>query len=103
MYVCISSFLLLVSVDKPDLETLEPYFRRAVDWKLLGFKLLPKKYRYVVNDIDASKREVKDCKLELLLAYFRVGEVSWDKVIDALENSGNDDIAKDIKEDKNIK
>jgi len=94
-----SSFLLFLSVDKPKYATLEPYFKRASNWKQLGFKLLPEKYHYEVNDIDASKKEVKDCKLELLLAYFRVGDVSWDKVIDALENSGNDNIAKDIKKD----
>jgi len=62
--------------------------------------LLPENYTAQVNVIDQThKSDVNQCKWELLTEYFKVGDVSWNKVIDALEKSRHHNIAEKIKSD----
>ena len=39
------------------------------------------------------------CRLALIREYLKVGEISWHKVIDTFEKSGNPNIAKKIRSD----
>jgi len=60
--------------------------------------LLPEKYQFEIDIINTThKGNVTECRFALIRTYLKVGEVSWNKVIDALEKSVNDNIAKDIK------
>ena len=62
--------------------------------------LLPTKYASKVNDIDENhKQDVEACRWALITEYLKVGEVSWNKVINALEKSGHPNIAEKIRGD----
>ena len=81
-----------------------PYIEHVDDWRLLGTYLLPEKYTpRVINDIDRShKGDVNECRQALLSEYINVGELSWNKVIDSLENSHYSNVAKMIKKDLHL-
>ena len=54
----------------------------------------------MINDIDKNyKHDVAECRWTLITEYLKVGEVSWDKVIYALQKSGYPNIAKTIRSD----
>ena len=61
--------------------------------------MLPDKYTpWRLNDIERTCRgRVDECREALLNEYFKVGEVSWDKVIYSLEKSHFSNVAKMIK------
>ena len=93
-------FISVASVE-PTYQTLLPYLYYVDNWKSLGAFLLPGKYiPQVTNDIDRThKGNVEECRGALLTEYLKVGEVSWDKVIDSLEKSRYSNVAKMIKKD----
>ena len=80
---------------------LQPYMERVVNWKALGEHLLPQTYiPHLLEEIDRTHRgNVDDCRRALLSEYIKVGNVSWDKVIDSLEKSRYSNVAKMIKQD----
>ena len=85
---------------KPSLPTLLPYFEHVDNWKLLGTYLLPEKYvPRLINDIDETYKNVDECRWALIREYLKVGEVSWNKVIDSMEKSRFSNVAKMIKND----
>ena len=91
----IQGFFLLVATDKPKQTTLLPYFEGVADWKKLGLYLLPEKYQTRIEDIAATYNgNVAECRGALIREYLKVGELTWNKVIFAFENSGNPNIAK---------
>ena len=66
----------------------------------MGAYLLPEKYASKINDIDKNhKQDVEECRWALIREYLKVGEVSWKKVVYALEKSGHPNIAKTIRGD----
>ena len=71
------------------------------NWKALGAHLLPEKYiPHLLNEIERThKGNVDDCRGALLSEYIKVGEVSWNKVIDSLEKSRYCNVAKMIKQE----
>ena len=71
------------------------------NWKALGAHLLPEKYiPHLLNEIERThKGNVDDCRGALLSEYIKVGEVSWNKVIDSLEKSRYCNVAEMIKQD----
>ena len=90
----------VLTSDQPNHQNLLPYFDGVSDWKRLGLYLLPEKYTPRIDDIDKShKQYVPDCRWELTTEYLKVGEVSWNKVIYALEKSGHPNIAGKIRRD----
>ena len=90
----------LVVSTPPNYHNLIPYFEGVTNWKQLGAYLLPTKYASKINDIDENhKQDVEACRWELITEYLKVGEVSWNKVINALEKSGHPNIAKKIRGD----
>ena len=92
--------MLVLTSDQPNHQNLLPYFEGVSEWKQLGLYLLPEKYTSRINDIDKShKQYVPDCRWELTTEYLKVGEVSWNKVIYALEKSGHPNIAGNIRRD----
>ena len=93
-------FILLASDTKPNYQNLLPYFEGVSDWKQLGVYLLPEKYNSRINDIDkVHKLDIAECRWKLITEYLKVGEVSWDKVIYALQKSGHPNIAKKVRRD----
>ena len=62
--------------------------------------MLPEKYvPWRINDIDGSYKGIDECRWALLREYLKVGEVSWNKVIDSMEKSHFSNVAKMIKND----
>lgn len=98
--LCFGSTYVLY-VDKPTFQDLLPYIEHVDNWKVLGTYLLPEKYiPRVINDIERSyKGNADDCRGALLSEYIKVGDVSWNKVIDSLEKSRYSNVAKMIKKD----
>jgi len=71
-----------------------------VDWYKFGAYLLPTESCGQLEIIKKSnKGEIDDCKRDLYNLYFKVGDVSWDKVVEALENANYPNIIKKILED----
>ena len=97
-----SILLLTVAPHKPTYVNLLPYMEYVDNWKVLGTHLLPEKYiPHLLNEIDRThKGNVGDCRGTLLSEYIKVGNVSWDKVIDSLEKSHYSNVADMIKQDK---
>ena len=76
------------------------YLADVVKWQSFGAYLLPKKYVGQLQIIAANNMtNIPGAKQELYNLYFRVGELSWTKVVDALEKAGEITAAKKIKED----
>ena len=100
-YVCIIyKTISCVPLDQPNLRNLLPYFQDVGNWKQLGLFLLSENYTSRINDIEKNyPHDVAQCRWELITEYLRVGEISWHKVIDAFEKSGNPNIAKKIRSD----
>ena len=93
-------FIAIASETKPNHQNLLPYFEGVSDWKKLGVHLLPEKYTSLISDIDKTyKQDVNECKWALIREYLKVGNVSWDKVIDALKMSDHPSIAEKIQSD----
>ena len=91
---------LLVASDQPDYQNLHPYLTDVSDWKQLAVHLLPREHISLIDEIDRTyKGDVGECRWELIRKYLRVGEVSWNKVIYALEKSDHPNIAKKIKKE----
>lgn len=66
----------------------------------MGAYLLPAKYASKINDIDKNhKQDVEECRWALITEYLKVGEVSWNKVVYALEKSGHPNTAEKIRDD----
>lgn len=85
---------------KPDCQSLLPYFEGVSNWKQLGTHLLPRQYSSLINDIERTyQRDVAECRFALIREYLRVGEVTWDQVVYALEKSNHPNIANKIKRD----
>ena len=71
-----------------------------VDWYKFGAYLLPTESCGQLEIIKKSnKGEIDDCKRDLYNLYFKVGDVSWDKVVEALEKANYPNIVKKIQED----
>ena len=88
----------LVVSKQPNYHNLIPYFDGVSNWKQLGVYLLPTKYASKINDIEKNhKQDVEECRWALITEYLKVGEVSWNKVIYALEKSGHPNIAEKIR------
>ena len=60
---------------------------------------------HLLSDKDGSKVEtiarnnhhiIEDCRAAMLREYFRIGQVSWKKVIEALEKAGEKNTADKI-------
>ena len=94
-------FLFTLASHKPTYQKLLPYMEYVDDWKVLGTQLLPGKYiPHLLKEIERThKSNVSDCRGALLSEYIKVGEVSWDKVIDSLEKSHYHNVAEMIKQD----
>jgi len=85
---------------EPALPDLFTYLHDVVDWYKFGAYLLPTDTRSKLESIRKSnKGDVEECKRDLYNLYFDVGEVSWDKVIEALQKADYPNIVKKIKED----
>ena len=66
----------------------------------MGLYLLSENSTPQINDIEKNNpHDVAQCRWELITEYLKVGEISWHKVIDAFEKSGNLNIAKKIRSD----
>ena len=60
--------------------------------------MLPEKYTSRIDDIQRNyPHDVEQCRWALITEYLRVGDISWSKIIDAFEKSGNPNIAKNIR------
>ena len=94
-------YVIIVCSDQPTYPDILPYIEHVDNWKLLGTHLLPKKYiPRIINDIDRTyKGNVEDCRAALLTEYIKVGEVSWNKIIDSLERSRYSNVSEMIKKD----
>ena len=89
-----------VPSDQPNYQNLLSYFEDVSNWKQLGLYLLPEKYTSRINDIEKNyPQDIAQCRWALITEYLRVGEISWYKIIDAFEKSGNPNIAKKIGKD----
>ena len=96
-----SILLLTVASHEPTYLNLLPYMERVDNWKALGTHLLPVKYiPHLLDEIERTRKgNVDDCRRDLLSEFIKVGEVSWDKVIDSLEKSRYSNVAKIVKQD----
>ena len=99
-YIC-TCFVATCSISgQPSQLNLLPYVEGVSDWKRFGLYLLPETHTFLINDIDKNhKHDVAECRWALITEYLKVGEVSWDKVIYALQKSGNPNIAVKIRRD----
>ena len=60
---------------------------------------------YLLSDDKGTKAEIiardhhriEDCRAEMIREYIRSGEVSWEKVLEALQKAGEGDIAGKIR------
>ncbi|XP_065901120.1 uncharacterized protein [Dysidea avara] len=85
---------------EPTLPDLFTYLDDLVDWYKFGAYLLPTDNRAKLEIIKKSnKGDVDDCKRDLYNLYFEIGDVSWDKVVEALQKANYPNIVKKIKED----
>ena len=50
-----------------------------------------------VENIEKSYRHIEGCRTAMIREYFKSGEVSWDKVLEALEKAGEQNTADKIK------
>lgn len=97
MYIQVSFY---VDPPPPNYQNLFPYFEDVSDWKKLGLHLLPETCTSRINDIDKNhKHDVAECRWALITEYLKVGELSWQKVIYALQKSGYPNIVEKIKRD----
>ena len=72
----------------------------VVNWDQFAAFLLPADQQAQIAIIKKSNSgDIEDCKMALYNYYLRVGDVSWKKVVEALEKSSNPNIAKEIKRD----
>ena len=87
----------------PTLADLLTYLEDVTEWKVFGAHLLPAESAAQIAVIDKThKGDVTECKVSLFQLYLRVGDVSWNTVITALEKTHYPHIAQKIKNDFNI-
>ena len=74
--------------------------RDVTDWKKFAAYLLPSDSASH-TDIETIKlncqNDVSNCKIELHRIFIQRGEVTWKRVVEALEQSGYINVAKNIK------
>jgi len=75
------------------------------DWQTFGIFLLPEaNSNTMIENIALSNPggNVNKCKTALLQSYLRSGEVSWQRVIYALDMMGEDNLADQLKKEFNV-
>ena len=79
--------------------------KKLNDWQTFGIFLLPEADSDVMVESIAMSNpgaNVNKCKTALLQMYLRAGEVSWQRVIYALDMMGEDNLAGELKKEFNM-
>ena len=50
-----------------------------------------------IQEIKEDKKEIRSCKMALYRTFRQCGKTTWEQVIKALDKSGHDNIAEDVK------
>ncbi|XP_065894416.1 uncharacterized protein [Dysidea avara] len=75
--------------DKPDYPNLVKYLSEVVDWKTFGTYLLPSDGS--AADLEKISntygKDVTECQQALIRLYLKKGDISWEKVVEALKDA----------------
>jgi len=86
--------------DPPILPDLISSLRDVVNWDEFAAFLLPAEQQAQITIIkENNSGNIDKCKMALYNYYLQVGDISWKKVVEALEKSRNPNVAKKIKQD----
>lgn len=84
----------------PNYKKLLKYFGKVHYWKELAAFLLDDEDGSMTSEIEISGRyDVKDCLDRVIKKYLQLGDISWDKVISCLNQTGYKNIATQICKD----
>ena len=87
--------ILLFLIDPTYTELLE-LLDGVVSWKKVAAYLLSDKDGSKVEIIARNYHIVEDCKAAMIREYFKGGEVSWKRVLEALKKAGENNTADKI-------
>ena len=77
--------------------------RSVTNWQTLGTHILPPDHVEEIQIIyENHKHDVLACQRDLFREYLKVGDRSWNTVIQALIKTGYKNLAKDIKQKRNL-
>ena len=98
-------YYISITVTAVTLPALTIRLKKLNDWKTFGIFLLPDTNSdTMVQNIEMSNPggTVNRCKTALLQQYLKAGEVSWQRVIYALDAMGEDNLAAELKKEFNM-
>ena len=84
--------------DRTTYPDLVKFLTEVRDWQALAAHILPGNAAGPISRIRAVHNgNTRECKKALCFEYLTTGDRSWNTIMTALVNTGNDDLAKDIK------
>ena len=85
--------------DRTTYPDLVKFLAEIHDWQTLAAHILPGSAAGPIDRIRAVHNgNTRECKKALCIEYLRSGDRSWNTIMTALVNTGNDDLAKHIKQ-----
>ena len=85
--------------DRTTYADLLDYLKDFRDWQTLAVHILPGNTDGPIDKIRATHNgNIRECKKALFLQFLETGDRSWNTVMDALIETGNDNLAEEIKQ-----
>ena len=102
----ISTIYVFAGTDKPNIILLNKHVREdaAPQWRDLGGQLLMKAMTHKLDVIDENYQDdVKECCNQMFSHWLYNFEVTWNKILHTLEQTGHSEVATTVKNDDNVK